>query len=150
MSLFALALMLGMKKIKVLSKPSVLIAVVITTLVSYAVGFAHKSTGTAEHIADPAARQVVASYADAQQRIDALRADVTEKMGELRALEKAHDARGIAELKYRIDLMNLEIAGLETQNKERMQYLRKLNFARAAAPENQPAMLYLENAVPEG
>ena len=150
MSVFALALMLGMKKVKVLSKPSVLIAVVITTLASYALGFAHKSSGTPEHIADPAARELVASYADAQQRIDATKAEVTAKAADLRALEKSHDARAAAELKYRIDLMNLEVAGLEKQNKERLQFIRKMNFARADAPEGQPATLYLEGAVPEG
>ncbi len=48
MSAFALALMLVLKKIKALAKPSVLIAVVITTLVSYAVGFEHKAKGKPE------------------------------------------------------------------------------------------------------
>lgn len=56
MSIFALALMLIMKKIRVLAKPSVLLAVVITTLASYAVGFSHKTQGTPAHIADPTTR----------------------------------------------------------------------------------------------
>jgi len=150
MSAFALALMLVMKKVKILSKPSVLIAVVITTLVSYAVGFAHKTSGAPDTIADPAARELVASYANTQERIETIKTEVTAKLAQLRALEKAKDARGVTDLKYQIDLMNLEAAGLEKQNKERLQYIRKLNFARAEAPENQPATLYLEGAVPPG
>lgn len=150
MSVFALALMLVLKKIKLLSKPSVLIAVVITTLVSVMAGFAHKSKGAPDTIADPAARQLVASYADAQTRINDIRAQATAKSAELRTLEKAHDARGVAELGYQIDLMNLEAEGLEKQNKERMQYIRKLNFVRADAPEDQSATLYLEGQVPGG
>ncbi|MDP2029596.1 MAG: SulP family inorganic anion transporter [Thiobacillus sp.] len=150
MSVFSLALMLGLKKIKVLSKPSVLIAVVITTLVSFAFGFAHKSNGTPDTIADPAARELVASYADAQTRIGSLKAETTAQSVQLRALEKAHDARAVAELNYRMDLLNLEAAGLEKQNKERLGYIRKLNFERANAPEDQAATLYLEGQVPAG
>jgi sulfate permease, SulP family len=150
MSVFALALMLVMKKIKVLSKPSVLIAVIITTVVSVAIGFAHKTTGAPDTIADPAARELVASYAQAQTRINEIRADVTAKAAQLRALEKAHDARGAADLGYQIDLMNLEASGLEKQNKERLHYIRKLNFQRAKAPEDRSATLYMEGAVPAG
>jgi SulP family sulfate permease len=150
MSVFALALMLAMKKIKVLSKPSVLIAVVITTLVSFAIGFAHKTNGAPDTIADPAARELVASYAQAQTRINEIKAGVTAKSAQVRALKKAHDARGAADLNYQIDLMNLEASGLEKQNKERLQYIRKLNFERAKAPEDQSATLYLGGAVPAG
>lgn len=148
MSVFALALMLVMKKIKILSKPSVLIAVVITTLVSFAIGFAHKTQGTADDIADPAARELVASYAQTQGRIDEIRADVTVKSAELRALEKSHDARGMTELGYRIDLLELEASGLEAQNKQRMHRIRLLNFERADLPEDQAATLYVQGSVP--
>jgi len=150
MSVFSLALMLGLKKIKVLSKPSVLIAVVITTLVSFAVGFAHQSKGAPDTIADPAARELVASYAEAQARISTLKAETTAKSVQVRALEKAHDGRSAAELNYQMDLLNLEAAGLEKQNKERLGYIRKLNFERANAPEDQAATLYLEGQVPAG
>jgi SulP family sulfate permease len=150
MSVFALALMLVMKKIKVLSKPSVLIAVVITTLVSFAIGFAHKTKGAPDTIADPAARELVASYAQTQQRIDEIKSTVTAKSAELRVLEKTHNARAAADLNYQIDLMNLEASGFEKQNKERLQYMRKLNFERADAPEEQSAILYLVGSVPEG
>lgn len=150
MSVFALAMMLVLKKIKMLSKPSVLIAVIITTVASATIGFAHKSTGAPDTIADPAARELVASYADTQMRADAIKSAATAKSAQLRALEKAHDARGVADLGYQLDLMNLETAGLEQQNKERLGYIRKLNFERVKAPEDQSAMLYMEGAVPAG
>lgn len=150
MSVFALTLMLIMKKIKVLSKPSVLIAVIITTGVSYAIGFAHKSAGMPETIVDPAARAVVASYAQAQTRIDVIKSNATAQSARLRALAKAHDARSAADLSYKIDLMKLEADGLEEQNKERLNYIRRLNFERADVPEDQSATLYLNDAVPPG
>lgn len=150
MSVFALALMLVMKKIHILSKPSVLIAVIITTAVSYAVGFAHKSAGIPETITDPGARQLVANYAHDLARIDQIKSDTTVKAAQLRALEKAHDARSATDLAYKIDLLKLEAEGLENQNKERLQYIRRLKFERANLPEDQSAALYLEGAVPAG
>jgi sulfate permease, SulP family len=148
MSVFALALMLVMKKIKILSKPSVLIAVVITTLVSFAIGFAHKTQGTPDTIADPAARELVASYVQTQMRIDEIRADVTAKSADLRALEKTDNALSMTELGYQIDLLELEASGLEAQNKERMHRIRLLNFERADLPEDQAATLYVQGSVP--
>lgn len=150
MSIFALALMLIMKKIKILSKPSVLVAVMITTGVSYAIGFAHKSTGGPETITDPGARELVASYAQAQIRIDQIKSEATAKSAQLRAFEKARDARGATDLAYKIDLLKLEADGLEGQNKERLHYIRRLKFERAAASEDQSAPLYLEGAAPQG
>lgn len=150
MSVFALALMLVLKKIKLLSKPSVLLAVVITTLVSFAVGFAHKTSGTHEHIADAETRELVATYVATQQRVAALQAAVTAQATALRELEKTDDKRAQTELRYRIDLMKLEAENLEKQNKESMGYLRRLEFVRLDAPENQSAMLYVAGRVPDG
>ncbi|MDZ7595804.1 MAG: SulP family inorganic anion transporter [Thiobacillus sp.] len=150
MSVFALVLMLGLKKIPALSKPSVLIAVVITTLVSYATGFAHKATSAPDTIADPVVRELVVKYSQAQLRIDAIKADVTAKAAELRTLEKARDARAAADLNYKIDLLNLEAFGFEQQNKERLEYMRKLSFERADTPPDQAATLYLKGGVPDG
>ena len=150
MSVFALALMLVLKKVKLLSKPSVLIAVVITTLVSYAIGFAHKTSGSHEHIADAETRELVASYVATQERAAALQSEITARGTMLRDLEKSGDARAVTEMRYRVDLMKLEAENLERQNKERMSFLRKLEFERLDAPESQTAMLYVAGKVPPG
>ncbi len=150
MAVFALVLMLVLKKIKLLSKPSVLVAVVITTLVSYAIGFAHKTSGTDAHIADAATRALVTDYVAAQERAATLQADITEKGAQLRQIEKTGDAFAATELRYRIDMMKLEAGKLEAQNKQSLAHLRKLNFVRADAPETQSAMLYLDGQVPAG
>lgn len=150
MSAFALALMLILKKFKTLSKPSVLIAVVITILVSVAVGFEHKTKAGPDMIADPAARELVSGYAGADAQINAMMADITAKSGQLRAAEKAHDLRGAAYLRHQIDLAKLDVATLEAQNKARLQQIRVLHFERAKAPESEPATLYVAGAVPAG
>lgn len=150
MSVFALVLMLALKKIKPLSKPSVLIAVVITTLVSYAMGFAHKTSGSANHFADAEIQQLVADHAATQARAKTLQSDITAKGAELRALEKAGDVRAATDLRYRVDLLKIEADTLEKQAKEGMRYLRTLEFVRADAPESQAAALYLASKVSAG
>ncbi|HMM46733.1 MAG TPA: SulP family inorganic anion transporter [Thiobacillaceae bacterium] len=150
MSVFALILMLVLKKVKLLAKPSVLVAVVITTLVSFAIGFAHKTSGSYEHIADAETRELVARYVATQERAAALQAEITSRSTTLRELEKSGNARAVADMRYRIDLMRLEVASLERQNKDHMSVLRKLEFERLDAPESQTAMLYVAGKVPAG
>lgn len=150
MSIFALALMLGLKKIPALSKLSVLIAVVVTIVVSAALDFEHKTKGKPEHIADPAAQELVAAYAAANTRIGALNTESTALSGQLRQAEKAHDARAAADLEHRIKLMKLDIAALEAENKERMHSIRLLQFERAKADEKDSATLYVAGQVPAG
>jgi SulP family sulfate permease len=150
MSAFALALMLGLKKIPALSKLSVLIAVVVTIVVSASWGFEHKTKGLPEHIADPTARELINSYALANKQIDDMTANATTMSSQLRQLEKAHDARGVADLRHELDLIKLDIAALEAQNKQRMRGIRLIEFERGKAPEKAVAMLYVAGGVPAG
>ncbi len=149
MSVFALALMLGLKKIPALSKLSVLIAVVVTILASTLLKFEHKTKVGADLITDTAARDLVTQYAETDQRLSDLLAEVTSQSTYLRALEKLDDDRSAAYLQHHIVLARVDIAALEIENKERMRAIRKLNFVRAEAPEDQPAKFYLVDAVPE-
>jgi SulP family sulfate permease len=151
MSAFALALMLGLKKVKVLSKPSVLIAVVITTLVSYAIGFEQKSKAKVEDIEDPAIQSLVVGYINADNNIRDLSLVLTEKSSELRALGKEKDIAGIAEIDHQLELIKLGVTNLELENKLRMQTLRKVNFERSnPTAENNSATLFLNGKVPTG
>jgi SulP family sulfate permease len=150
MSVFALALMLGLKNYKPLSKPSVLIAVVVTTLVSYFVGFEHKSKGTAEEIADPATRALVMAYIESDAQIASINKVLTEKSSQLRQAEKAHSQTTTVNIDHQIDLLRIELAGAEKQNGERMKQLRRTHFERANVPEKEIAMFYLAGQVPAG
>ncbi|MBI4756632.1 MAG: STAS domain-containing protein [Betaproteobacteria bacterium] len=150
MSAFALALMLVLKKIAVLSKPSVLVAVVITTAVSVAVGFEHKSKARPEQIADPAARELVVGFARADEQFKSLSTEITDRSSRLRAAEKAGNARAAADLRHEIDLARLTLASLESQNKVRSRQINRMHFERAKAPDNEAAPLYVKGSVPAG
>ena len=150
MSIFALALMLGLKKVKALSKPSVLIAVVITTLVSYWVGFEQKATARIDHIATPDARQLVAEYATADQEIKKAMADSTAKGSSLRAAEKAGDVRLAADLRHQIDLLGISARSLEVQNRARLAQINRLHFERSKQDGDAPATLHVVGRTPAG
>lgn len=150
MSVFALALMLGLKKIPALSKLSVLIAVVVTIIVSAAIEFEHKTKGTPEQIADPATRELITAYAATNQRIANINTEATALSGQMRQARKMHDARSVTDLGYKIELMKLDIAAQEANNKERMHSIRKLQFERSKADEKSNATLYLKDQVLAG
>jgi SulP family sulfate permease len=150
MSAFALALMLGLKRIPLLSKPGVLIAVAITTVASYAAGFAQTHRSGPEAIADPALRERVIRYGDTQSRLDALRADAAARSVRLRELEKAREREAAAEMRYRIERIHLEAEGLDRENKERMAYLRGVAFDRSEGAGGRPGAFHARGAAAAG
>ena len=153
MSAFALALMLALKKVSFLSKPSVLIAVVITTAVSVVIGFEHKATATPDQIVDPVARELVASYSEADKQVKVLSAELTAKSTHLRAAEKAQDARTAADLRHEIDLDRLALAALEGHNKVRQTKINRLHFEYGRVPgstDGEPTKLYVKGSIPAG
>lgn len=150
MSVFAFVMMLAFKKVKALAKPSVLIVVVVTTLISYFFGYAHNAKGKPDDVANEAIHALVTGYVVASDNIRDLSIDVAAKSAEVRALDPEEDTVAIADLNYQLDLMRLGITNMEHDNKERMQQLNRINLSRAKVPEDQPATYYLAGQVPEG
>jgi len=139
MSVFALILMLALKKVSFLSKPSVLLAVTITTLVSYMAGYEHKATAELADILTPAVRHRVQSYIDTNARIVMLSGEKTALSGKIREAEKAHDGRLAAELKYRLDIAGLDLRTLEVENDKRLRNLHQIAFFRSSQGGDSPA-----------
>lgn len=138
MSAFALVLMLTMKKVPMLAKPSVLLAVAITTLLSYMAGYEHKTTVGIETIAPPAARQFVINYEDTTKRIHTLSTTITSLSSKIREAEKTGDGRLAAELRYQLDIAGLDRHTLETENDKRLNHIRKLTFNRSQGENDAP------------
>jgi len=148
-AIFGLILMLAMKRISALSKASVLIAVAVTTLLSFIIGFEHKSSGLTSDIVTPAARKLVADYDDTATRIGELSAAATSLSGQLRQAEKEDDARLAANLRHQIDLMKLDIHALEVDNSKHLHTIRRLYFVRGKTGENMPEALYQADNIPD-
>jgi sulfate permease, SulP family len=150
MSIFGLILMVGLQRISMLAKPSVLIAVVITTLLSFAIGFEQQSGGRSSDIATPAARDLVNTYEGTAQRIGELNAGISNLSSQLRQAEKTQDVRSAADLRYRLDLVRLDAEALEKENSTRLHGIRHMQFVRGTAGKEQSAVLYQLGKVPKG
>ena len=150
MSLFALAMMLGFQRIKPLKKASVLLAVVITTLVSYAINFENKAGASIEQVAEPQARELLQDFVATHERINELMIDVSGLQAELRALRKDGDARSVTELRHRISLVELDMAELQEANRHRLHDIRLLRLVRESNAHGDTLLLHPYNLIPEG
>jgi SulP family sulfate permease len=129
--------------------PGVLVVVVVTTLVSWAIGFEHRGQARADQLADDAVRTLARDYAHTDGVIAELSRQMGHRGADLRAALRAHPggsphALGI---RYQIDLLGLQREGAVQENRARLRDLRKFAFERAAAP---PGTLYLAGQLPAG
>ena len=151
MALTAFALMLGFRRF-LPRWPGVLIAVVITTAVSWAVGFERNDQARPSDIADPEVYKLASEVIAGETRIAQIRADVAAKAQQLRALQSEHK-RGrqtALALSYEIDVLRLEARDIEQESRIRSRALRKFLFERAPAAAQSGATLYLAGKLPPG
>ncbi|MEW5770903.1 MAG: SulP family inorganic anion transporter [Pseudomonadota bacterium] len=151
MGVAAFAIMWGLKKF-LPRLPGVLIAVSLTTLISWAIGFEHNGTGRIEEIMDPEVKVLASEFSQTEARIEEINRHVSAKNLELTALMKAHEggSQRIAALNYEIDLLRLELKDAEAENRKRARSMRKFLFERVPTANGRPARLYLQGQVPAG
>lgn len=152
MGLVAMAIMLVVKR-KAPRLPGVLLAVVITTLLSYFTGFAQNAKGKPEDIVNPGIQALVTGHVVADDNIREMAVAINEKTAELRALKEVaegEDGAEIADLHYQLELMRLGVSNMERENREREQGLQRVRFLRTLATPDAPARLYLPDELPAG
>ncbi len=151
MGVAAFAIMWGLKRYAP-KLPGVLIAVTITTVVSYAIGFEHNSNGKVDSIMDAEVKTLANDFSQSEIKIDELNGKLSSKSAELVQLQKGHEgsSQHIAALNYETELMKLELKDQEAENRKIARSLRKFIFEEIPATETQPARLYLTGQVPQG
>ena len=132
MALFSLILMLTLKKIPSLAKLSVLIAVVITILVSVIFEYDRKSIAGPEQIKTEHTRDLIENYIATANRINEMVIKVTEKSAQIRSLKKSKDFHAAASLNYNIETIQLDIASLKERNKARLSLINSLRFVQSS------------------
>jgi sulfate permease, SulP family len=132
--------------------PNVLVAVALTTTVSWWISFEHNSNGKVDEIVDAEVKNLAIGFSIAELKIDELNAQISGKSAELKQLQKDHDggSQHSAALSYEIELIKLELKDLEGENRKAARSLRKFIFERIPATDTQPARLYLTGQVPQG
>jgi SulP family sulfate permease len=145
----AIGLMVTLKKIAPRA-PAVLVAVIIATAVSWAIGFEKKGTAQPDQIADDALRSIAVDYVAAQNAIAELQHRIQTGLAELHRAERSGvlGSRHVVALRYHVEILRLELADLENENRKRLRDLRKFAFERAMTSEG--PRLYLHGQLPEG
>lgn len=147
MSLFGLALILGLKKISALSKVSILVVVTIATLISALTGYEWKEKAHVADIASPQAQVLVANYEDNQFRLRSVSAEITELSRQQRQADKEGHVWTAARLKHQIELARLDVQAFEQRHNELLRGVRQLRFVRS---EGRDSPLYELGSEPEG
>lgn len=150
MAIFALTLMLVMKKIPILARPSVLIAVIITTLVSFMTDYSTKTTNAAEDVVDPVARELIADYMTEQTRMNTAITEAFKLTAQMNDMEETDDFRAVAEVNFEIEMLNQQASLLKKQNIERLADIQRYSIERPATEEGEAVNLYLSGQVPTG
>lgn len=150
MAVLAFGIMYGLKKINP-RIPNVLVAVVVTTLLSWAIGFEHNYTGPVDQIMSPVVRESITGfntaiaeishYGEERTRLGSELASLKETMGEhsIDALDKQHE----------IDIVGARINRAKASAHVYRQKIRKFLLSGVVQPDGSN-LFYLQDAVPAG
>jgi sulfate permease, SulP family len=140
MSAFALALMLGLKRIPRLSQMSVLIAVAVTILVSAAIGYERKARERIDQVDDAALRELFVAYDTADRRLAQINNELPAQGAQVRRLERS-DPRAAVAARHDLALLELEAAELLAERKALWRQVVRVGLLRVEGPDGAPAAL---------
>ncbi|MGE5028118.1 MAG: SulP family inorganic anion transporter [Betaproteobacteria bacterium] len=151
MGVSAFAIMWGLKKYAP-KLPGVLIAVALTTIVSFAIGFEHNSKGKVDDIVDTEVKALANQFSLTETKIGELNNKLSAKSAELKQHQKSHEgsSQRTAALNYEIELLRLELKDAEGENRKLARSMRKFIFEQVTSADSQSAKLYLAGQVPQG
>ncbi len=151
MGLAAIAIMWAIRKWRP-KLPGVLIAVALTTLVSWQAGFERNATARLDQIGDPEARALLDDYLGTEGRIAEINAQMSAKGAELLKLHKGGTgaSHASATLNYEIELLKLQLKDREEENRRRTRAIRSVVFEQVAAVEGVPPQFYAQGRLPAG
>ena len=129
--------------------PNVLVAVVVTTVISFAIGFEHNRQVDRTDIASPQVQSLIDEFNGATTQIAALAKQRTEVGGELTKANDEHDAVGVIDSQHDIDVINVEINLFKEKAHQAREHLRYLIF-KAVPQDGQGLKFYLEEDLPDG
>ncbi len=149
----AIAIMAGLKKINP-RIPNVLVAVVVTTVISWAIGFQHDQPAASAALKSQLARQMITGYNMALEQMDAASTERTAV--DMLYQDAVHDEEisheGRVKILHRLDLLNLRIEELKVESTHFRAVLRKFKFAGVSPGDSVKTAYdyYLQGEVPDG
>ncbi len=151
MGVLAIAIMWGIKKFKP-KLPGVLIAVVVTTVLSWSIGFERNAEGALDKIADPELHAVVQQSMGAARRVDDLNARIAAKTAALKSAEKAEDENNVGAVQTEADiaLLRIDLRDAEAAFTREKAALRQLQVVRSVDASGATLAIYRADRAPQG
>ena len=132
--------------------PGVLIAVVVTTLLSWAVGFERNAPGAPEQIADPELLAVVQQSMAAAKRVDDLNTQIAERSAALKSARKSsgEESVQVVQMEAELGLARIEVRAAEDAFAKEKAALRHLQLVRSTDASGATQAIYRANQAPQG
>lgn len=150
MGVLALAIMLLVRRYRP-TWPGVLLAVALTTALSWATDFERNTTAAATGFRDPQVRNIIDSLAALAARGGELREQAAIKSAELTELAAGSgaDHPRLIMLNADLEFLRLELRAIDAERRVRFSEVRRLRFAGVTDDAGQPAF-QLQGTIPAG
>ena len=129
--------------------PNVLVAVVLTTVIAWAIGFKHDTKASISAIQSPSTQELIRSFNEAVAAVPPLAEKRTEVNLAIEAAQKSHDGNALLDAKHEMNHVQLEIEELGKQSAASRKELRRQIFA-GVPQENGSYLFYLRSELPAG
>ena len=145
---FAFAIMYGLRWIN-RRIPNVLVAVALTTVISWAVGFEHNAKVGVDAIAVPEVHGFVDDFNAGLKEMKKLEIQKTALTAEIAQAENSSDAHKIFDLRQQGEVTNFNYDELKEKTRKAGGKLKNLLFSGVPGPNGKP-VFYMKGHVPEG
>nr|WP_321258686.1 SulP family inorganic anion transporter [uncultured Pseudodesulfovibrio sp.] len=146
MGVLAFAIMIVLKRINP-KIPNVLVAVVVTTALSWGLGFNHDAKVSVDTIQAPEVRESIVQFNTAIAGIDQLAVERTALNGRMDEAKSAKDAVGILDAEHDLNVINVQISRLKLKAHNQRAALRATLFDGVEEAGGNMAF-YAQGAVP--
>ncbi len=148
MGVFAFAVMYGLKWLSP-RIPNVLVAVAITTLISWAVGFEHNETVPLSAIESPEAQRLITDFNASASNLPSLSEEKARITGDLTEARQKHEVFEVLDAEHDASVLDLRIAQAKESAHETRERIRHLLFA--GVPQADGSLrFYLQDDIPTG
>jgi MFS superfamily sulfate permease-like transporter len=148
MGAFAFAIMYGLKRISPRT-PYVLVAVVVTTVLSWAIGFEHNTTVNISSIVYPKANQLITKFNTTVSAIPPLAQKRIEIIKDLEQAKRVDDINTILDAKRDSDLISIQIERYRYETHVYREEIRRLLFGGIKQSNGLPRF-YMVDEIPAG
>jgi sulfate permease, SulP family len=151
MGVGAMVLMWGLKRYAP-KLPGVLIAVVLATVISWAIGFEKNSSGKLENVTDPELRAQVEKTIGAVAEVDRLNNEIAAKNEALTTAVKAgsHESIDAVKLEAEVSLARLALKEAEESSSAVRKIMRKMPVVREIDATGKTVAVHLAGKAPAG